>query len=116
MNSPGTFPFKAEVKDHRPLNDVHFLSIHFLNMQNFGQLLAIVSLFWESPLNSMKTSTIVALMLDSIWLSPGVGEGGNISRPPDRDAIPTKDEDWRLHIISYSHSDEVIQVIQMSLR
>jgi hypothetical protein len=44
MNSHGTFPLKAEMKDHRPLDDVHFLSIHFLNVQNFGQLLAIVSL------------------------------------------------------------------------
>jgi hypothetical protein len=43
MKSLGTFPLKAEMKDHRPLNDVHFLSIHFLNVQNFGQLLAIVS-------------------------------------------------------------------------
>jgi hypothetical protein len=44
MNSLGTFPLKAEMKDHRPLNDVHFLSIHFLNVQKFGQLLVIVSL------------------------------------------------------------------------
>jgi hypothetical protein len=44
MNSLGTFPLKAEMKDHRRLNDVHFLSIPFLNVQNFGQLLAIGSL------------------------------------------------------------------------
>jgi hypothetical protein len=73
MNSLGTFALKAEMKDHRRLNDIPFLSIDFLNVQNFGQLLAIVFSFWESPLDSMKTSTIVALMLDSIWLSPGVG-------------------------------------------
>jgi hypothetical protein len=39
-----TFPLKAEMKDQRSLNDVHFLSIHFSNVQNFGQLLALVSL------------------------------------------------------------------------
>jgi hypothetical protein len=44
MNSPGTFPRTAEMKDHRPLNGVHILSMHFLNVQNFGELLAIVSL------------------------------------------------------------------------
>jgi hypothetical protein len=44
MNSLGTFPFKAEMKDHRSLNGVHFVSIPFLNVQKFGQLLAIVSL------------------------------------------------------------------------
>jgi hypothetical protein len=43
MNSLGTFPLEAEMKDHRPFSDVHFLSIPFLNVQNFGQLLAIVS-------------------------------------------------------------------------
>jgi hypothetical protein len=44
MTSLGTFLLKAEMKDHRPLNDIHLLSIHFLDVQNFGQLLAIVSL------------------------------------------------------------------------
>jgi hypothetical protein len=39
MNSLGTFPLTVEMKDHRPLDD-----IHFSNGQNFGQLLAIVSL------------------------------------------------------------------------
>jgi hypothetical protein len=43
MNSFGTFPLKAEMKDHRPLNDVHFSSIDLSNVQNFGQLLAFVS-------------------------------------------------------------------------
>jgi hypothetical protein len=43
MNSLRIFPLKAEMKDQRPLNDLHFSSIHFLNGENFGQLLAIVS-------------------------------------------------------------------------
>jgi hypothetical protein len=43
MNSLGTFPLQAEMKDHRPLND-DLLTTHFLNGQNFGQLLAIGSL------------------------------------------------------------------------
>jgi hypothetical protein len=49
MNSLGTFPLKAEMKDHRPLNDVHVLSMHFLSVQNFGQLWAIVSLVLGIP-------------------------------------------------------------------
>jgi hypothetical protein len=32
------------MKDGGPLNDVHFLDVHFLNVQNVGQLLVIVSL------------------------------------------------------------------------
>jgi hypothetical protein len=44
MNSLGIFPLKAEMKDHRLLNDAHFLSRNVLNVQNFGHLLAIVSL------------------------------------------------------------------------
>jgi hypothetical protein len=98
MNSLGTFPHKAEMKDHAPLNDVHFFEQRCFQRTAFW---AIVGHCFPRFGNHRETSEGPQRSLPHFLVISGCGQGwgGNAYKPPYPKAIEGKDGDNSREIV-----------------